>query len=102
MSDSDQKFQHSKRLHQDQAAIDRQLEIARGYDMHRNTKWKMVAQPHRNHKMHILNCGNPRCVMCGNPRRWFKQRTQQEKRLMQDVDTVRNKHSNGQGTDESI
>jgi hypothetical protein len=42
-----------------------------------------------------MNCGNPNCVMCGNPRKVFKEPTQQEKRLFQDVDAQTNKHSNG-------
>ena len=42
-----------------------------------------------------MNCGNPNCVMCGNPRKVFKQPTQQEKRLFQDVDAHTNKHGNG-------
>jgi hypothetical protein len=33
--------------------------------------------------------------MCGNPRKFFDERTQQEKRSMQDVEQKRNKHSNG-------
>lgn len=102
MSNQDHKFHHSKRLHRDQVAIDRQIDIARDYSMHRNYKWKSIAEPHRNCKMHILNCGNPRCAMCGNPRRFFNQRTQQEKSFMQDLDNSRNKHSNGKNLDESI
>jgi hypothetical protein len=33
--------------------------------------------------------------MCGNPRKFFKERTWQEQREMQDVEQIRNKHSNG-------
>ena len=32
------------------------------------------------------NCGNPNCVMCGNPRKTFKEKTIQEKRLEQNID----------------
>jgi len=102
MSNQDHRFTHSRRLHQDQVAIDRQIDIARDYSMHRNYKWKSIAEPHRNCKMHILNCGNPRCAMCGNPRRIWKMLTAQEQRQMQDLDQVRNRHSNGKPTDESI
>ena len=42
-----------------------------------------------------MNCGNPKCVMCANPRKTFKELTQQEKRLYQDVDKRSDKHSNG-------
>jgi hypothetical protein len=33
--------------------------------------------------------------MCGNPRKFFKERTMQEKRAMQDVEHIRDRHSNG-------
>jgi hypothetical protein len=33
--------------------------------------------------------------MCGNPRKFFDERTMQEQRQMQDVEKTRNKHSNG-------
>jgi hypothetical protein len=42
-----------------------------------------------------MDCGNPKCVLCGNPRKSFKDLTQQEKRLFQDVDTPYDRHSNG-------
>jgi hypothetical protein len=33
--------------------------------------------------------------MCGNPRKFFKEPTVQERRFDQDVDTRRDRHSNG-------
>jgi hypothetical protein len=33
--------------------------------------------------------------MCGNPRKFWGEPTQQEKRLFQDVEKVTDKHSNG-------
>ena len=48
-----------------------------------------------------MNCGNTKCVMCGNPRKTFKELTQQEKRMFQDVEKITDKHSNGpKSTDE--
>jgi hypothetical protein len=38
--------------------------------------------------------------MCGNPRKFFKEPTMQEKRFAQDVDTARDRRSNGVATDE--
>jgi hypothetical protein len=29
-----------------------------------------------------MDCGNPKCMMCGNPRKTFKEVTHQEKKLM--------------------
>ena len=83
MSHEDDKIKHSRRLHKDQVAIDRQVGIAKDYNMHQNSKWKYITQPHRNHKKHILNCGDSHCSMCGNPRKWFKEKTMQEKRFEQ-------------------
>ena len=82
MSHEDDKKRHSRRLHQDQVAIDKQLQIAKDYGMHRD-KWRYIEQPHRNHKKHILNCGNPRCYMCANPRKVSKEKTIQEQRFEQ-------------------
>ena len=52
-------------------------------------------EPHRFAKHSPANCGNPKCVMCSNPRKTFKELTAQEQRMYQDIDTVRDKHSNG-------
>jgi hypothetical protein len=83
MSHEDDKIKHSRRLHKDQVAIDRQVGIAKDYGMHHDRRWKYIEQPHRNHKKHILNCGDPRCYMCANPRKIFKEKTMQEKRFEQ-------------------
>jgi len=43
-----------------------------------------------------MDCGNPECFLCGNPRKTHKDKlTVQEKRLFQDVEQVTDKHSNG-------
>ena len=36
---------------------------------------------HRFHKVHALNCGDSKCVMCGNPRKFFGEKTMQERRF---------------------
>ena len=83
MSDELSKKRHSRRLQLDENAINKQVRIAKDYNMHQNSKWKYIEQPHRNHKKHILNCGDSHCSMCGNPRKWFKEKTMQEKRFEQ-------------------
>jgi hypothetical protein len=83
MSDELSKKRHSRRLQLDENAINKQVRIAKDYNMHQNGKWKYIEQPHRNHKKHILNCGDSHCTMCGNPRRFFKEKTMQEKRFEQ-------------------
>ena len=47
-----------------------------------------------------MDCGNPKCYLCGNPRVTHKDRlTAQEKRLFQDLDNTNDKHSNGMPKD---
>lgn len=88
MSNDADKIKNSRRRQRDENAVNRQLEIARAYNM-------PVEEPHKFTKKHALNCGNPKCIMCGNPRKTFKELTQQEQRLFQDVDTPNDRHSNG-------
>jgi len=83
MSDEYSKEKKAKRIHDDERAIARQVRIAKDLHMDKNGRWKYIEQPHRNHKKHILNCGDPRCYMCGNPRKFFKEKTIQEKRFEQ-------------------
>lgn len=37
--------------------------------------------PHRFHKKAALNCGNPNCIICMNPRKAFGEVTLQEKKF---------------------
>ena len=92
MSTENDKFKHSKRLLKDDNAIKKQLKIAKTFGV-------PITEPHKFAKHHAMNCGNPNCVMCGNPRKVFKERTLQEKRLFQDVEKVTDKHSNGLNSD---
>lgn len=87
------KFKNSKRRHRDDIAIARQVKIAKQHGLTVNDR--AVKQPHRMAKHHAMDCGQPGCMLCGNPRKVFKELTQQEKKLFQDLDTVRDKHSNG-------
>ena len=74
MSDEETKEKRSRRLHQEQAAIKRQIQIAKT----NHTPDTYIAEPHRYHKHHVMNCGNTKCHMCGNPRKMFKDKTIQE------------------------
>jgi hypothetical protein len=88
MSTEQDKFKHSKRLLKDENAVKKQVKIAKEFGI-------PVKEPHKFAKHHAMNCGNPNCVMCSNPRKTFKELTQQEKRLFQDVEKTSDKHSNG-------
>ena len=93
MSTEEDKFKKSKRLQKDENAVKKQTKIAKEFGV-------PVTEPHKFAKRHAMNCGNPNCVMCSNPRKTFKELTQQEKRLFQDVDTPNDKHSNGLKNDQ--
>ena len=93
MSTEEDKYKNSRRRLKDENAVKRQTKIAKEYGV-------PVKEPHKFAKRHAMNCGNPNCVMCGNPRKTFKELTQQEKRLFQDVDTTTDKHSNGLKNDQ--
>ena len=82
------KFLNSQRRYRDEIAVKRQVKIAKEFGI-------PVKEPHKFAKHHVMNCGNPNCVMCGNPRKTFKELTQQEKRLFQDMEKITDKHSNG-------
>ena len=74
---SDDRTKKAKRLHRTANAIKKQIRIAK------NT-WNaehLLKQPHRFAKRHALDCGNPECIMCGNPRKVWKEKTIQEKRF---------------------
>jgi len=88
MSAEEDKFKNSRRRLKDENAVKRQTKIAKaaGSD---------ISQPHKFAKRHAMSCGDPNCAMCGNPRKFFNERTQQEKRLFQDVEKVTDKRSNG-------
>lgn len=88
MSTEQDKFKKSKRIQKDENAVKKQTKIAKEYGV-------PVTEPHKFAKHHALNCGNPNCAMCGNPRKTFKELTQQEKRLFQDVEKTTDKRSNG-------
>ena len=94
MSKEQDKIKHSKRLQKDENVIKKQTRIAKAAGLE-------VNEPHKFAKHHTMNCGNPKCFMCSNPRKVFKELTQQEKRLFQDVEKITDKHSNGlKSTDE--
>jgi len=88
MSTEQDKFKHSKRLLKDENAINKQVKIAKAAGV-------TIDEPHKFVKHHALDCGNPECPTCSNPRKRFKQLTTQEQRLFQDVDTPRDRRSNG-------
>jgi len=93
MSNDLARYLNSKRRHKTDVAISRQVKIARSHNTFNQTN---IKQPHRLAKHHAMDCGNPGCFLCGNPRKTHKDRlTQQEKRLFQDLEKTSDRHSNG-------
>ena len=90
MSNEDVKEKVSKRRHNESTAIKRQQKIAKAFGL--DTK---EYEAHYFAKHHALNCGNPKCHMCSNPRRTWKELTFQERREMQEMDIARLRHDNG-------
>lgn len=99
MSTEEDKFKNSKRRLKDENAVNKQVKIAKAHGL--TDKDKAVKEPHRLAKHHAMDCGQPGCILCGNPRKTHKDTlTAQEKRLFQDVEAVRDRHSNGSVTPE--
>lgn len=89
MSSENVKLKNSKRRYSDEVAVKKQLKIAKQHGGN-------IEEPHKYHKRHAMDCGNPSCFICGNPRKTHKDKlTAQEKKLMQDVDSINDKHGNG-------
>ena len=94
MSNETAKFINSRRRHKNDVAIARQVKIAKAHGL--TNKDKAIKEPHRLAKHHAMDCGQPGCLMCGNPRKTHKDKlTPQEKRLFQDTEKISDKHSNG-------
>jgi hypothetical protein len=93
MSNEATKEIRSKRLHAEEVKIQKQVKIAKAHGL--TNKDKAVKEPHRLAKHHAMDCGQPGCVMCGNPRKTFKELTIQEKSFEQtenwtEVDSLEN------------
>ena len=91
MSTDQDRFKHSKRLLKDENAINKQLKIAKA---HGSSDDKNVKNPHRLAKQHAMDCGNPKCLLCSREK-VFGEPTIQQKRFDQNVEEIRDKHSNG-------
>ena len=93
MSKEEDKFKKSKRIHQDENAVKKQVKIAKAHGL--TDKDKAIKEPHRMAKHHAMDCGQPGCILCGNPRKLWHELTIQEKRQFQEMEITRGRHSNG-------
>lgn len=71
MGNQTQRIKHAQRLQRKRTSVQRQVKIAK-------THGAPVDNAHRFHKRHAMDCGRPHCMLCGNPRKLWKQRTIQE------------------------
>jgi hypothetical protein len=76
MSDIEYKEKHEKRIQQKLRHMNRQAKIAKSHGQPFESKHEFA-------KHNALDCGNPRCVLCSNPRRTFKELTIQEKKFLE-------------------
>ena len=74
MSKDEDKIKHSKRLLKDENAIKKQVKIAKSHGM-------PVENAHGFAKHHVMDCGQPGCVICGNRRKVFGEKTVQEEKF---------------------
>lgn len=88
MSTEQDRFKSSRRRLKDEAAIAKQTKIAKAHGF-------PTGPEHRLAKVHATTCGDSNCVMCGNPRKFFGEKTIQEQRLFQDTEKTSDRHSNG-------
>jgi hypothetical protein len=86
------KEQHGKRIQQKKNYVKKQEKIAKEFGL-------PVDEPHRLSKVAALNCGNPNCIMCSNPRKVWGELTIQEKRHLQEVDILEARHRHWNGID---
>ena len=74
MSKDEDKIKHSKRLLKDENAIKKQVKIAKSHGM-------SVENAHGFAKHHVMDCGQPGCVVCGNRRKVWGEKTVQEQKF---------------------
>jgi hypothetical protein len=91
--DEQSKLKHSKRIHQKEVVVARKTKIAKAHGI-------VVKNPHELLDHSPVSCGNPKCVMCANTRKTFNELTIQEKRHLQELESLRDKRSNGMPVDQ--
>ena len=77
MSDEDKK-KHSERLHQKETKLQKKMKLAKDFHMDH-----ALQNPHKYHEKSLFNCGNPKCILCMNPRKGWHEKTMQERKFEQ-------------------
>ena len=74
MSDENTKSKHSKRIHNTNSVIAKRKKLVKSYGI----PIDYSDCGHKLAKRNGINCGDPKCFICMNPRKSFKQRTLKE------------------------
>ena len=70
------KSKHQERIQQKENKIKKQLKIAKAFSI-------PFKEPHKLLKRSVISCGDPKCFLCANPRKVFKEKTIQEQKFEQ-------------------
>ena len=81
MASTNEKDKHGERIQQKENKLTKKMKLAKEYGLNH-----VLKKPHKYHKTSLFNCGDSNCVMCGNPRKFFKEKTIQEKRFEQNLE----------------
>jgi hypothetical protein len=76
MSHEQDKLKHSKRRHNTDSVIQKRRKLLKEYNMDQNNS-VYIRQYHRLSKMNGINCGNPGCMLCINPRKYGEKTIQE-------------------------
>jgi ribosomal protein L37E len=92
MSNEQDKEKHGKRLQRAWTAVKKQLGIIKAHKNFGDASKRIdEAQPHRLAKKHAMDCGQPHCTLCGNPR---------HNRARKDKLTIQEKRNNQKSNDD--
>lgn len=84
MSDELTKQKRNERIQQKDNRLEKQKVIAKLL----GGTGKMDMSSHYYHKQNVANCGNPVCYLCSNPRKFFGEKTIQERKFEETVKWV--------------
>lgn len=76
MSDEITKVKHSKRIFHTETVIAKRRKLLKQYNMDWENN-RMIKQKHRLSKMNGINCGDPGCMLCINPRKYGEKTIQE-------------------------
>jgi len=85
VSNDQDKTKHSRRISKTRDAEIRQVKIAQAHGI-------TVKEYHRYAKHHAMNCGRPRCLLCCNPRRVWREKTIQEQKFEKQIAADQRRH----------